>query len=100
MLVQVNSSGLENNMSTILALLFALLSFESFEDNSSVVKFAAYPIYNSCNGAICRNLPPLPEVDSPFRYTGETPVIVRKPHAPIAQYRNTSPVFEWFIVPE
>lgn len=90
-------------MNALLSLLFALLSFESLEDQSSVLKFGNVPVYSSCNGAICHNAPKLPSLDSPFKYTGETPILVQNaPHIvpPVAQLGATSPVFEWFIVPE
>ena len=61
-------------------LLFLFLTFgrvESFEDNSKVFYFADAKIVSGCFGHICADKPELEISDSPFKYTGEIPKIVK-----------------------
>lgn len=63
-------------MNAIFFVLLSLLSIGHYEDNSKALEFAAYPIYSVCTGELCTSIPELPTIDSPFKYTGETPIIL------------------------
>lgn len=59
---------------------FLLLTFgnvESFEDNSKAFTFTDVKVVSGCFGYICANKPELEIFDSPFKYTGEIPKIIK-----------------------